>query len=471
MDKQFWRTSGLGAAVGAGLAALGYEAPTAVQARVIPAALAGRDLIVQADTGSGKTAAFAIPVCERVAADSPRPQALVLTPTRELAVQVQEEIAGIGRFKQLRTLALYGRQPIARQTDRLRQKVQVVVGTPGRVLDHILRGTLPVEDIRLLVLDEADRMLDMGFWEQVGAILARLPVPRQTLLFSATMPAAVRELAGQFMIDPAWCEVESAQPAVDLIEQGCCVVAAAQKVQLIEAWLCACHPASSLLFCNTREQAAAVAAALAEKGYACAVLHGGLEQRQRLETLDWFKRGLIPHLVATDVAARGIHADGVELVISCDVPEELENYVHRIGRTGRAGKSGRALLLATPEEAPLVARLEVYLGYALPRLAAPTAAAIESGCARLAEQAGDRAVRAQLVSKLRINGGKQKKIRPGDLVGAITSLAGVSAADIGLIDVQDTCAYVEILGGKGQAVLDGLASTPIKGRVYKVKLV
>ena len=204
MDKQFWRTSGLGAAVGAGLAALGYEAPTAVQARVIPAALAGRDLIVQADTGSGKTAAFAIPVCERVAADSPRPQALVLTPTRELAVQVQEEIAGIGRFKQLRTLALYGRQPIARQTDRLRQKVQVVVGTPGRVLDHILRGTLPVEDIRLLVLDEADRMLDMGFVHDVKKVIAKLPRQRQNLMFSATMPKEIEQLAAGILHDPAF---------------------------------------------------------------------------------------------------------------------------------------------------------------------------------------------------------------------------------------------------------------------------
>ncbi len=466
-----WLQLQVSPALVAGLDALGYKEPTFVQAQIIPLALAGRDVIVQADTGSGKTAAFAIPLCERLKPDLPLPQALVLTPTRELAVQVQEEIAGIGRFKQIRTLALYGRQPVARQTDRLKQKVQVVVGTPGRILDHILRGNLTVRDIRMLVLDEADRMLDMGFLEQVGAILEQLPAVRQTLLFSATMPESIRELAARFMAEPAWVQVEAERPAAAVIEQGCCLVSAEQKDRLVEDWLCACHPASSLLFCNTREHAAALAATLVQKGYPCAVLHGGMEQRLRLDTLDRFKRGLVPHLVATDVAGRGIHADDVELVISCDVPEEKENYIHRIGRTGRAGKSGRALLLVTPEELPLLERLEAYLGYAIPRLEPPAADAVEAGRALLACDAGAREVREQLVSKLRINGGKQKKIRPGDIVGAITSLEGVAAADIGLIDVQETCAYVEILGGKGQVVLDGLAEKPIKGRLYKVKMV
>ena len=471
MNNPYWTDKGLSPAIGKGLAAMGYETLTAVQAQVLPLALAGRDLMVQADTGSGKTAAFAMPLCERIEAQQAQPQALVLTPTRELAVQVQQEVASIGRFKNIRTLALYGRQPIARQTDRLRQKVQVVVGTPGRILDHIERGNLSLQDIRTLVLDEADRMLDMGFLEQVAAIIQHLPAARQTLLFSATMPEAIRVLAASYMAQPEWIRVETGEPVSEAIQQGYCVVAAAQKDQFIEQCLCAYHPERSLLFCNTREHAASLADRLQQQGYPCAALHGGLEQRLRMQTLEHFKRGLVSILIATDVAARGIHVDDVDLVISCDLPEEKENYVHRIGRTGRAGKRGQALLIVAPDELPLLGRLEDYLHYRIPRLACPTEAEAEAGRALFFARPNRAAALEPAVSKLRINGGRQKKIRPGDLVGAITSIAGVAAADIGLIDVQDTCSYVEILGGKGETVLAGLAGTAIKGRLYKAKMV
>lgn len=454
-----------------GLAALGYDEPTAVQKQVIPQVLAGCDVIVQSDTGSGKTLAFGIPLCERVERTRSEVQALVVVPTRELAVQVQEEIATVGRFKQVRTLAVYGRQPIARQTDRLRQGAQVVVGTPGRLLDHLERGNLSLQALRMLVIDEADKMLEMGFWEQVEAIIAQTPVKRQVLLFSATIPERVRLLGEQCMSQPSWLQVETACPAAVLVEQSCCLVAAEEKASAVEAWLCALQPERCLVFCNTRAQADEVQLFLAGRGYAAAVLHGGMEQRSRLQTLEDFRQGRIWALVATDVAGRGIHVEAVELVISCDLPEAKETYTHRIGRTGRAGQHGRALQLVTPEEDVLLAALEVYLGAALPKEALPDREAVENGRKVLLERTPRIDAAEPSVSKLRINGGKQKKIRPGDLVGAISHIPGVAAADIGVIDVQETCSYVEILGGKGALVLAGLASAPVKGRLYKAKFV
>ena len=466
-----WDKQGLSQALLQGLAALEYDEPTPVQQQVLPLALAGRDVIAQADTGSGKTLAFGIPLCERVERMRPEVQALVLVPTRELAVQVQEEIATVGRFKQVRTLAVYGRQPIARQTDRLRQGAQVVVGTPGRVLDHLERGNLSLQALRMLVIDEADKMLEMGFWEQVEAIIAQAPAVRQMLLFSATIPERVRLLGEQCMTQPAWLQVESAQPTATLVEQSCSWVATEEKAQAVEAWLCALQPERCLVFCNTRAQADDVQLFLAGRGYAAALLHGGMEQRSRLQTLEDFRQGRVWTLVATDVAGRGIHVEAVELVISCDLPEAKETYTHRIGRTGRAGQHGRALQLATPEETALLAALEDYLGMTLPKEALPDSKTVENGRTVLLQRTPREEPAELAVSKLRINGGKQKKIRPGDLVGAISHIPGVSAADIGVIDVQETCSYVEILGGKGALVLAGLAATPVKGRLYKAKFV
>ena len=466
-----WQEQLLSSELLEGVSALGYGEPTPVQKQVIPQVLAGCDVIAQADTGSGKTLAFGIPLCERVEPMQPEVQALVLVPTRELAVQVQEEIATVGRFKQVRTLAIYGRQPIARQTDRLRQGAQVVVGTPGRVLDHLERGNLSLQALRVLVLDEADKMLEMGFWEQVEAIIAQAPVKRQLLLFSATIPERVRLLGEQCMTQPVWLQVEATCPTAVLVEQFCCLVAAEQKASAIEAWLCALRPERCLVFCNTRAQADDVQLFLAGRGYAAAVLHGGMEQRSRLQTLEDFRQGRVWVLVATDVAGRGIHVEAVDLVISCDLPEAKETYTHRIGRTGRAGQHGRALQLATPGEEGVLTALEGYLGGALTKEALPDLEAVETGRKLLLDRTPRTDASEPSVSKLRINGGKQKKIRPGDLVGAISHIPGVEAADIGVIDVQETCAYVEILGGKGALVLAGLAATPVKGRLYKAKLV
>ena len=449
---------------------LGYTTLTPVQEAVIPLVMAGHDVIAQADTGSGKTAAFAVPLCERIDVASANVQALVLTPTRELAVQVQEETANIGRFKQVRTLALYGRQPIASQKDRLQQSLQVVVGTPGRVLDHVQRGNLSLEAVEMVVIDEADKMFEMGFLEQVESILEHVPQARQMLLFSATIPQKIRHLGEKHMANAKWVRIEMDTPVADLIEQTACLVAEEEKDQAAEQWLCACHPERCLLFCNTREHASSLNHFLQGRGYASAVLHGGLEQRDRMKTLEHFKQGLVSAMVATDVAGRGIHVDEVELVISCDVPEEKENYIHRIGRTGRAGKSGKAVLLAAPSELSHLAVLETYIGHELLRVALPEASLVEAGRKLLLTRPKEATGQAPAVSKLRINGGKKRKIRPGDIVGAISGIEGMEAADIGVIDVQDTCSYVEILGGKGELVLAGLDDKPIKGRLYKAKM-
>ncbi|HWR45638.1 DEAD/DEAH box helicase [Sporomusa sp.] len=464
--------------IGKALATLGYESLTEVQEQVIPLVFADKDIIVKSQTGSGKTAAFAIPVCEKIEVEQRNPQALVLTPTRELAVQVKQDISNIGRFKKIRCAAIFGRQPMAVQQRELKQRVHIIVGTPGRTFDHITSGNINLAEIKYLIIDEADKMLDMGFIEQVEAIIEKLPKDRVTMVFSATMPDQIQKICGQYMTNPVKLEVESENPTTEKIQQGYYEVEENDKFKLVKKIVVTERPDSCILFCNTREKVEVLAEKLKNAGYLCGSLHGGMEQRDRLTTIQGFKRGEFRFLIATDVAARGIHVAEIALVINYDIPVDNESYVHRIGRTGRAGNEGTAITLVTPAERRTLAEIEEYVQYKIPRLELPTAEAVERGKMIFENSKAKPIFKPDIgekinreITRIRINAGKKTKMRPGDILGAITNIAGVSAEDIGIIDVQETCSYVEILGGKGGLVMDALEATKIKGKIYTIKKV
>ncbi len=458
---------------------LGYEILTKVQEQVIPLALAQKDIIVRSQTGSGKTAAFAIPICEKIRVEQKNPQVLVLTPTRELAVQVKQDIANIGRFKRIRCAAVVGRQSMEMQKRELNQRVHVIVGTPGRTLDHLERKSVNVEDVQYLIIDEADKMLDMGFIDQVEAIVKMLPDNRVTMLFSATMPEKIQDLCSQYMKNPIKVEIDSDNSSLQNIEQHYYDIEQNEKLALLMQILQIERPSTCILFCNTRDKVEMLLTKMKEKGCSCGSLHGGMEQRDRLESIQRFKRGEFQFLIATDVAARGIHIDDISLVVNYDMPLDNESYIHRIGRTGRAGNIGAAITFVTRMEYRDLQRIEEYVQYKIPKKELPTMAEIEEG--QLSSSIYDRMEPTPKVDKseklnrqitrIRINGGKKGKMRPGDILGAITAIPGVKGNDIGIIDIQDTCSYVEILANKGELVLEALQSTKIKGKIYTTKKV
>lgn len=453
---------------------LGYEGLTEVQEVVIPLVLAEKDIIVRSQTGSGKTAAFAIPICEKIEVEQRNPQVLVLTPTRELAVQLKQDISNIGRFKRIRCAVVFGRQPMEIQRRELRQRVHVVVGTPGRTLDHIDRGNINLDEVQYLIIDEADKMLDMGFIEQVEAIIKVLPANRHTMLFSATMPDKIQEICNQYMKEPVKIEVDSESPSLETIRQFYYEVEEEEKFNLVTKIIYTEKPNSCILFCNTRDKVDQVFEKMKQQGYSCGILHGGMEQRDRLYSIHDFKRGEFQFLIATDVAARGIHVDDISLVVNYDMPLNSESYVHRIGRTGRAGNVGVAITLVARSEYRTLHEIEEYVHYEILKLEIPM---VEDETLHLNNREGlepiskiDKSEKLNSqITRIRINAGKKTKMRPGDILGAITTIPGISGGDIGIIDIQDTCSYVEILGDKGDLVVEALGATKIKGKIHKIK--
>lgn len=351
---------------------LKFMTPTEVQSKVIPVALQQKDLIVKSQTGSGKTGAYGIPLCDLVDWVENKPQALILTPTRELAMQVKEDITNIGRFKRIKAVALFGKQPFAPQKIELTQKTHVVVGTPGRVFDHIERGTLPLNRIKYLIIDEADEMLSMGFIEQIEKIIKQLPKERVTMLFSATLPEVIKNLCLKYMSDPTDIEIQASGITTATIEHALIEVRQAAKFSLLSDIITVENPDSCIIFCRTQEQVNAVFRGLADLEYPCDKIHGGMEQDERFEVMNAFKRGQFRYLIATDVAARGIDIENITHVINYDIPLEKESYVHRTGRTARAGKTGKAITFVTPNEQKWVTEIESYIGFSIPHMKAPS---------------------------------------------------------------------------------------------------
>lgn len=329
---------------------MGFEEATPIQEGTIKFALEGRDIIGQAQTGTGKTAAFGIPIIEKIDTNNPDIQALIIAPTRELAIQVSEELYKIGYDKRVKILSVYGGQDIGRQIRALKNKPQIIVGTPGRIIDHINRRTLKLEHVQTLVLDEADEMLNMGFIDDINAILEKVPENRQMLLFSATMPPAIRKIATKFMKNPKEVKIKSKEMTVENIEQYFVKTQEREKFDILTRLLDVHQPELAIVFGRTKRRVDELAQALNIRGYLAEGIHGDLSQSKRLSVLRQFKENKIDILVATDVAARGLDISGVSHVYNFDIPQDPESYVHRIGRTGRAGKSGLAVTFVTPRE-------------------------------------------------------------------------------------------------------------------------
>lgn len=341
---------------------MGFEKPTVVQSKTIPYILDGRDVIVMSQTGSGKTAVFGIPILQMTKPDEPGPQGLILTPTRELAVQVDSDIKLMSKYLGHKTTAVYGQHNMGTEIKQLKKGINILTGTPGRVFDHLESRNFNTRNIRFLVLDEADRMLDMGFLPQVVRIIKKLPENRITLLFSATVPDEVKRISSQFMNNPEIIEIQSRAMTVDAIRQVYYRVDRKEKNAVLNKLLMSNRPENCMIFCNTKIAADKVNRFLTRKGYLSNVLHGDIPQSKRTKTIEKFKTGKCPFLVATDVAARGIHVDNLSLVINYDVPFENDGYVHRIGRTGRAGNEGYAISLVTSDEIMNLYEIEEHIG-------------------------------------------------------------------------------------------------------------
>ncbi|MBI5611072.1 MAG: ATP-dependent RNA helicase DbpA [Deltaproteobacteria bacterium] len=440
---------------------LRFEQPTPIQAQALPPLLAGRDLLGEAPTGSGKTLAFALPILEGIDLANRAIQALVLCPTRELATQVAAAIRTFGRHRPgLRVVLLCGGTPAAPQRKALEEGVHLVVGTPGRVLDHLGRG-LDLSHLRTVVLDEADRMLDMGFAEAVQAILRTLPTPRQTLLFSATLPATIAAMSRTWQRHPVHVRVAESADHKPLIRQIVHPVAPQDRQAALGAVLRAHKPASALVFCNFKESARGVALLLAKAGFAADALHGDLDQRERDKVMAKFRNGTVKVLVATDVAARGLDVAGLAAVVQFEFPSSPEVYVHRIGRTGRAGVPGLAVALVGPGDAEKLAACEAAGVGKIERQPVPT---------HNPHHAPGPASSAA-VDTLFISGGRKDKLRASDILGALTGEAGLQASVIGRIEIGERLTYVAIAQPVLGQLVGRLQSLRIKGRNFRVERV
>jgi ATP-independent RNA helicase DbpA len=440
----------------AGLEALGYTTLTPIQAQALPAILAGRDVIAQAPTGSGKTAAFGLGLLQGIDAGATRTQALVLCPTRELADQVGKQLRKLATgIANLKLSVLCGGIPLAPQLASLAHAPHVVVGTPGRVLELVQLDALDLRGVRVLVLDEADRMLDMGFDEPIRALVKRTPKDRQALLFSATFPDAIRLLATAMLRDPLEARVDGDMHA-PRIDAHFFEADPARRAPQLAALLLQFRPDSAVVFCNTRRDADDVAGSLAHYGFSALALHGDLEQRDREEVLVRFANRSCNVLVASDVAARGLDIEDIGAVVNFELPTDADTYLHRIGRTGRAGRDGLALSLVAPGERNRAVLIEQRQGAPIRYDRIDPL----DGKPRGAPQAA--------MATLRIDAGRTDKLRPGDIVGALTGDAGLAKEAIGKIDVFATRSYVAIARPEARHALERLRAGKIKGRRFRI---
>ncbi|MFP4662075.1 MAG: DEAD/DEAH box helicase [Halanaerobiales bacterium] len=501
---------------------MGFEETTPIQAGAIPPILNGKDVVGQAQTGTGKTTAFGIPLLENINPDDKSLQAIILCPTRELAIQVAEELKRLSKYMHnVRTLPVYGGQSIGRQINALKRGVQVVIGTPGRVMDHMRRGTIKKSNIKLVVLDEVDVMLDMGFIDDIETILDGVSRDRQTLFFSATIPKTILRLGKKYQSNPEFIKITHEKLTVPGIEQYYYEVRRGEKLNALTRLLDLYTPQLSLIFCNTRKMVDELSIQLQARGFLADAIHGGLNQVQRDRVMDKFRNGIIECLVATDVAARGIDVEGVEAVFNYDLPQDTDYYVHRIGRTGRAGNEGKAFTFVVGKDIYKLRDIQKYTGTKIIRQNVPSVndvqeakveqftdkltdyienehlskyakmveellehqsyTSIEVAAALLKmvmneeeqsevknENFGDTGAEPGMV-RLFINIGKKDRIGPGNIVAAIAGETGLEGRLIGAIDVYDRFTFVEVPHDKADQVLKIMQDNYIKGNKVNVE--
>lgn len=508
---------------------MGFEEATPIQSQAIPVILEGKDIIGQSQTGTGKTVAFGIPLLERINPEDRRLQALILCPTRELAIQVSEEFRKLLKYKDnIRVLPIYGGQPIDRQIAALRKGTQVVIGTPGRVMDHMRRRTIKAETVQMMVLDEADEMLDMGFREDIETILVKIPEEHQTLLFSATLSPEILDITKRFQKNPEFIKIVRKELTVPNIEQYYFDVKEKTKLDALCRIIDVYDPKLAMVFCNTKKRVDDLVEMLQGRGYFAEGLHGDLKQAQRDKVMQKFRNGTIEILVATDVAARGIDVDDIDVVFNYDVPQDEEYYVHRIGRTGRAGKAGKAFTFCVGKEIyklrdimrytktkiqqqklPTLSDVEemktnIYLEkikgiieeghltkyiHLVDRLMEEDYTSIDIAAALLKDHLSD--VNADDIDalddinlggtelyggegekmvRLFINAGKKSKIRAKDIVGAIANEAGIPGKTLGEIAIFDEYTFVDVPNEFVRDILHGMKHAKIKGKRVHIEI-
>jgi ATP-independent RNA helicase DbpA len=441
------------------LSSLGYESMTPIQAQSLPFILARKDVIAQGKTGSGKTAAFGLGLLAGLEIATLQVQALVLCPTRELADQVAKEIRKLARaVPNVKVLTLSGGISYRAQADSLKFGAHIVVGTPGRLEDHLRKKSLDLGAVTTVVLDEADRMLEMGFQESVEAIVRQTPESRQTLLFSATYPAEIQAIAKRVMRQPVTAFAESTHDSRTIAQHFYTVTEDQQRLTAVRLLLLKYRPESTVVFCNTKREAQEIAEDLRAHGFSSLALHGDLDQRDRDQTLVRFSNKSVSVLVATDVAARGLDIDSLDAVINYHIAHDTEMHVHRIGRTGRAGSKGTAHSLISDKESYKVALLQDYLGQPITPEPLPPISLLQETPNQPA------------METLLIDGGKKQKVRPGDILGALTGQGGIAGDQVGKIDMFDIRAYVAIRREVAKQALKKLADGKLKGRSFRVRL-
>jgi ATP-dependent RNA helicase DeaD len=505
---------------------VGYERPTSIQIKTIPLLLEGKDVIGQAQTGTGKTAAFALPILHKLDTGNKKVQALVLTPTRELGIQVAEAFHTYSkRLEDLRVLPVYGGQSIQKQINRLERGVHVVVGTPGRIMDHLRRGTLNFDSLKMVVLDEADEMLRMGFIEDVEWILSQAPQELQKALFSATIPQEVRRIADRYLKDPVMVEVEHKTMTVPTTQQRYLIVTEPQKVDALSHLLETetTSQEAALVFAGTKVGAANLAEKLGARGFAAEAMHGDMNQPQRENVIRRLRNGQLEIVVATDVAARGWDVERIALVVNYDIPYDTESYVHRIGRTGRAGRTGKSILFVTPRQKRMLREIERYTKQEIEPIKLPTKAdvaarrvalfkeqilktaaeeeldlylnlveelAVESGldiseiaAAAACMARGDRSLEVTMeqvpeeaafagdgMVRLFLDAGRRNGVRPADIVGAIANEAGVPGNAIGAIDIYDRFSFVDVPEQYRNQVLQRMDGATVRSQDVRIRV-
>ena len=442
------------------LSTLGYQTMTPIQEQSLPLILANKDVIAQGKTGSGKTAAFALGLLEKLEVKRFCVQALILCPTRELADQVAKEVRKLARtIHNIKVLTLCGGIPFGPQVGSLEHGAHIIVGTPGRVADHLRRGTLNINNVNTLVLDEADRMLDMGFQPTLDAIVKLTPIKRQTLLFSATFPDQIKSICKRIMVKPIMVQAISTHADSVIGQHFYKVENDQQRLTALRLLLLQHHPESAVVFCNTKIEVKRIAESLGNDGFNVLALHGDLEQRDRDQTLLLFDNKSVSVLVATDVAARGLDIDAVDLVINYHVAHDTEVYIHRIGRTGRAGTQGLACSLFSEKEEYRVSLLGEYLHRFIESETLPPMSVL------------DVPPNQPLMTTLQIDGGKKQKVRPGDILGALTGKNGIAGKQVGKIHIFANHAYVAVEKNTAKAALKKLTEGKLKGRSFRVRLI
>ena len=460
MSQMSFSSLGLQPALLESLSSLGYETMTPIQAQSLPPILAGQDVIGQGKTGSGKTAAFGLGLLNRLDPERFQVQALVLCPTRELADQVARAIRQLARaMANVKVLTLCGGTPIGPQIGSLEHGAHIIVGTPGRIEDHLRKRTLDLRRLETLVLDEADRMFDMGFESALEAIFGIVPDKRQNLLFSATFPDAIQTVAERHMHNPVRVQAEERHDDSSIRQHFIRLQDEQQRMTALRLLLLQLRPDSAVVFCNTKRDTGEVADELCRYGFDALALHGDLDQKERDQTLVRFANQSASILVATDVAARGLDIDALDAVVNYHIARDSDAHTHRIGRTGRAGEQGSAYTLYTEKESHKVVRLEAELDLSIEPESLPPSERLE-----------ERAYKAPMVT-LQIDGGRKQKVRPGDVLGALTGDNGISGNQVGKIDIADNWAYVAVAREAAKPALRKLRDGKLKGRSFRVRAI